>query len=134
MKAAGLNQKEVAARLGIAESSVTGWLKHNAMPGADLLFELPYILGVSADWLLAERGDRQPPARGAGPDARSAEGAVTALEEAETALREVRLRWEEKHRRATAPSAAAARRARQASEQVSQEKKKARAPARRQQG
>lgn len=117
MKASGLNQKELAARLSIAESSVTGWLKHNAMPGADILFDLPYVLGVSADWLLAERGDRQPPTQGTGPDARTAEGGLAALDDAETALREVRRRWEEKRRTSTSSGA---RRARQSSDVVSQ--------------
>lgn len=100
LKASGLNQKELAKRLGLAESSVTGWLKHNAMPGADVLFELPYVLGVSADWLLAGRGDRQPAAGVGGVEAGQAEGALTALDEVALALRDLRHRWQEKQQEA----------------------------------
>lgn len=119
MKASELNQKELAAKLGIAESSVTGWLKHNAMPGADILFDLPYVLGVSADWLLAERGDQQPPARRAGPDLHTADGGLAAIADAESALRDVRRRWEDKRAVATGD---AGRRARQSSDAVAQAK------------
>jgi len=89
-------QKDLARRLGVAESSVTGWLRHGALPGADVLFELPYVLGVSADWLLANRGDQQPPARG-GPDTRFLEGGHAALDEVrraiEDCLRDLGVRW-----------------------------------------
>jgi transcriptional regulator with XRE-family HTH domain len=91
-------QKDLARRLGVAESSVTGWLRHGALPGADILFELPYVLGVSADWLLVGRGEQRPPTTQEAPDTRYLEGGRTALNEArrelDDLLRELGSRWD----------------------------------------
>ena len=35
-------------------------MNHGALPKADVLIGLPYVLGVSADWLLSGRGEKMP--------------------------------------------------------------------------
>lgn len=125
----GLQGKELAKRLGVAPSSVTGWLKHGALPGADVLIDLPYVLGVSADYLLAGRGNGKPGKPAHGPT-EEAEGALTVLGEVEIAISEIRRRWEGK--RAGETKALAARTAREASDADAQVRKAA--PRRRQGG
>lgn len=51
MKKAGLNQRELAARLKIREATVTGW-KKGAIPETKYLSALAEILHVSMEWLL----------------------------------------------------------------------------------
>lgn len=92
-------QKDLAKALHVAESSVTGWLRHGALPGADILFDLPYALGVSADWLLTGRGDQRPPKEASAPAIEFLQGGRTALNEVEMEFRQVLeamgLRWKE---------------------------------------
>ena len=110
VRASGMTQKELARRLGVAESSVTGWLRSGALPGADVLFELPYVLNTSADWLLAERGSGKPPAQGTGPDPAYMEGGLAVLGEVELALRKVQDRWAGKVQHTTKAHASPQRR------------------------
>lgn len=98
LDAKGWTQKDLARRVHVAESTVTGWLRHGALPGADVLFNLPYVMGVSADWLLAGRGDGKPPATIETPNIAFLEGGRAALSEAEMALRDVSGRWRQEAR------------------------------------
>lgn len=49
---AGLNQSEVAERMGVSAASVSGWEKGRARPGHDRMEELAAILGVETSGLL----------------------------------------------------------------------------------
>lgn len=48
----GLNQAEVARRMGITKQSVQHWEKEDAMPRQSRILELAQILQVDAQWLL----------------------------------------------------------------------------------
>ena len=60
-EAAGLDQKALAAKLGVKLSVITGWENDLKEPRANRLQMLAGILGVSMSWLLTGEGD--------GPDA-----------------------------------------------------------------
>lgn len=55
-EAAGLETKEVAARLGVAAKTVMNWESDRAEPRSNKLSTLAGLLGVSPTWLLAGRG------------------------------------------------------------------------------
>lgn len=48
----GLSQNQLALRLQISRSTITGWLRHGTLPDAALLLDLCNALDISADWLL----------------------------------------------------------------------------------
>lgn len=99
MRAKGLIQRDLATRLGVAESTITGWLRYGALPDAEVLFDIPEALGISLDWLLTGRGDQKPAKDGTGPDAEYLRGARAALSDVEVefgkVLEELGLRWNE---------------------------------------
>jgi transcriptional regulator with XRE-family HTH domain len=55
-EAAGLDIKEIAARLGVSAKTVTNWESDRAEPRSNKLSTLAGLLGVSPTWLLAGRG------------------------------------------------------------------------------
>lgn len=59
-KKMGLNQKEVAAALGVSQPTVSDWEADRKMPTRKNLLRLSELLGVSVDTLLGVEG-RQPP-------------------------------------------------------------------------
>ena len=58
---AGWSQKELAARLGVSPSAVGMYEQDRREPSAEKLVELSSLLGVSLDYLLTGRPDRQTP-------------------------------------------------------------------------
>src|SRR4051812_30988151 len=48
----GLSQSQLAVRLAISRSTVTGWLRYGKLPDGGLIAQLADELAVSADWLL----------------------------------------------------------------------------------
>lgn len=47
-----LSQNQFALAIGVARSSVTGWLRHGKLPDAAIIAKICTVLGCSADWLL----------------------------------------------------------------------------------
>ena len=64
----GLEQKDVARRLGVKTSTVLNWEEDRAEPRANRVQMLAGILGVSITWLLSGQGEGPSPA-GEGPEA-----------------------------------------------------------------
>lgn len=100
MAKAGLNQNQLAQRLGCGSGQVTGWLSRG-LPGADYLSKIARACDVSADWLLGfdvpmERSKDLP--RRAGPAIKATEveeylrARATELLLAEVDARELRAR------------------------------------------
>lgn len=56
-EAAGLHQKELAARLGVKHATLRKWEDDLAEPRANRLQMLAGMLGVSLSWLLTGTGD-----------------------------------------------------------------------------
>lgn len=56
-EAAGLEQAELAKRLGVKVKTVRGWENDQAEPRANKLSMLAGILGVSMMWLLSGQGE-----------------------------------------------------------------------------
>lgn len=54
----GLSQAELARRLSVRRATVGEWLNHGRVPSGAIMLKLPDLLGVSADWLLLGRGER----------------------------------------------------------------------------
>jgi len=52
----GLNQAEFARRLGVSAGFVSDAARGNKKPGADFLFSVRTVFGVSIDWLLTGEG------------------------------------------------------------------------------
>ncbi|MCQ2488157.1 MAG: helix-turn-helix domain-containing protein [Clostridia bacterium] len=52
MKEQGLSQKQLAQKSGIAESSVSRYLKSNKRPRLDIVINFAKILGVKPEYLL----------------------------------------------------------------------------------
>ncbi|MDX8347680.1 helix-turn-helix transcriptional regulator [Cognatiyoonia sp. IB215446] len=69
-EAAGLTQKELAAKLGVKPVVITGWEDDIKEPRANRLQIVAGILGVSLSWLLTGEGD--------GPEAPGEDGSVAA--------------------------------------------------------
>ena len=67
-KAAGLSQKELADKLGIAPSNIGFWELHNKPPRSDILPKLAKILKVSVDNIL---GTKIRPKSAGGPQGRT---------------------------------------------------------------
>jgi transcriptional regulator with XRE-family HTH domain len=59
-KAAGLSQKELAERLGVAPSNIGFWELHDKPPRSDLLPKLAKILGVSVEEILGTKAKPRP--------------------------------------------------------------------------
>lgn len=49
--AAGMDQREFARRMGVAETRISGW-KQSANPRMDTLLRMSGILNISVDWLV----------------------------------------------------------------------------------
>ncbi|WP_373353129.1 multiprotein-bridging factor 1 family protein [Pseudoroseicyclus sp. CXY001] len=81
-EAAGLGQKELAARLGVKNSTVQRWEEDRAEPRANKLQMLCGVLGVSLSWILTGVGD--------GPEGPSEEERSTSRAEELAELRKVR--------------------------------------------
>ena len=71
-KAAGLNQAELAALVGVSQAAVSDWEKGKATPSIGGAGALAKALGVELSWLVY--GDEEPVA--AEPAAPPAEGAA----------------------------------------------------------
>lgn len=56
--ARGMNQVELANRIGVTKQSVSNWENDNIQPSIDMLSRLADSLSVSTDYLLG-RNDRQ---------------------------------------------------------------------------
>ncbi len=52
LQSQGMSQSQLAARLGISRSTLTGWLRYGKLPDGVLLARVCDELGISADWLL----------------------------------------------------------------------------------
>ncbi|MEO8609645.1 MAG: helix-turn-helix domain-containing protein [Chloroflexota bacterium] len=52
LHAKGLSQSQLATRLAVSRSTVTGWMRYGKLPDGSLLAQLADELKVSADWLL----------------------------------------------------------------------------------
>lgn len=59
-KARGLTQKELANRLGLTQSAVTGWEVGKSEPEYKNLLALARLLDVSIDYLLGHEGGEAP--------------------------------------------------------------------------
>jgi len=57
-KALGLNQADVAAEVGVDQSTVSDWEKRNAEPGAEQLMKLAKVLQTSAEELMLGKDER----------------------------------------------------------------------------
>ena len=64
----GLDQAQLARRLGIRLTTLAGWEEDRAEPRANKLQMLAGLLGVSITWLLSGQGEGPSPA-GEGPEA-----------------------------------------------------------------
>lgn len=60
MDAAGLDQRQLAQRLGISESAVSKWYTSGQAPSLAALAKMPQALHVSLDWLVGVEGAAQP--------------------------------------------------------------------------
>lgn len=54
-KAQGLRQKDLAAKIGVMEHTVTGWENDKVLPRVESLIDIANALSVSLDWLLGRR-------------------------------------------------------------------------------
>ncbi|PST24551.1 transcriptional regulator [Mesorhizobium plurifarium] len=54
--AAGLSTKELAAKLGVRNDTISSWERDRAEPRANRLFMLAGVLGVTPAWLMAGIG------------------------------------------------------------------------------
>lgn len=54
MKVKGINQKQLSARSGIAESSISRYLSGDRVPRMDVIVNVAKALGVSTDYFLEE--------------------------------------------------------------------------------
>ena len=52
LQAKGLSQSQLAARLAVSRSTVTGWLRYGKLPDGGLVAKLADELKISSDWLL----------------------------------------------------------------------------------
>lgn len=93
----GLQRVEIAKALGLSSSTVGNWLNHSALPKADVLIGLPYVLGVSADWLLSGRGEPMP-LKKSRPTKAVADGALVALDAVQAEVSRLRLYFEGQRR------------------------------------
>ena len=50
----GLNQVELAKRLGVSKQSVSNWENDNIQPSIDMLIRISHFFSVSTDYLLGE--------------------------------------------------------------------------------
>lgn len=50
----GLNQVDLAAKLGVSKQSVSNWENDNIQPSIEMLLKLSHIFSVSTDYLLGE--------------------------------------------------------------------------------
>jgi transcriptional regulator with XRE-family HTH domain len=99
----GLNQTEMAERVGVSQSTVSDWLNPEklAMPGGNVLMRLVRVLDVSADWLLYGTGSRRGGPAPAGEAYHG--GGLAAISEMRGALDDLESYW----RGAVSPTAAA---------------------------
>lgn len=95
-----IKQYELAKAVGVAPSTVHGWLNDQSFPAGDNLVRLAQVLGMQPDQLVPGSGRRAP----SGPKARESSERLTGgrlvLDEMEVLLRELRLRWEGQAERA----------------------------------
>lgn len=56
-QAAGMNQTQLARRLGVKKATLTGWEQDLSEPRANKLSMLSGLLGVSMSWLLTGEGE-----------------------------------------------------------------------------
>ena len=54
--ASGINQVELAQRLGVSKQSVSNWENDNIQPSIDMLVKIAHTFSVSTDYLLGEDG------------------------------------------------------------------------------
>src|SRR5688500_4015969 len=61
LQAQSISQSQLAARLGVSRSTLTGWLRYGKLPDGILLARVCDELGISADWLLGiqAQGEQQ---------------------------------------------------------------------------
>ncbi len=52
--AGGMNQVELANKLGVSKQSVSNWENDNIQPSIDMLVKLAHLFSVSTDYLLGE--------------------------------------------------------------------------------
>ena len=52
--ACGMNQVDLANRLGVSKQSVSNWENDNIQPSIDMLVKLSHVFSVSTDYLLGE--------------------------------------------------------------------------------
>jgi len=52
MYCAQTTQSRLARKLGVAQSSINGWINNRSMPGSNFIKPMTKALNVSADWLL----------------------------------------------------------------------------------
>ena len=91
-----LTGAEIAARLGIQPSNISRWLRQGAVPSAAVLHKLPYLLKVSPEWLLSNRGPMRSDGPTPAPNRTAAEflaGGWQVLAEVQAALAQVREAW-----------------------------------------
>lgn len=86
---AGETQTALGLRLGVTQSTISGWLKEDGLdPKASVLEAVARVLGVSGHWLLTGIGDRH--TLDAGGDAVRQAGVQDGLRQAEAAVRALR--------------------------------------------
>ncbi|MBE1294936.1 helix-turn-helix domain-containing protein [Phycobacter azelaicus] len=59
-EAAGMNQSQLARRLGVKKSTLMGWEQDLSEPRANKLSMMAGLLNVSMSWLLTGEGDGMP--------------------------------------------------------------------------
>ena len=60
----GLNQVELAARIGVTKQCVSNWESDNVLPSIDMLVKMAEVFGVSTDQLLGRESEHRLDATG----------------------------------------------------------------------
>jgi len=96
LKRLGLRQYELAKRVGVAPSSVVGWLREGSLPRGQALMNLANVLGLEPSDLVPGSG-RAAPMQGEAASERLTGGRLV-LAELDDLLRELKERWESQGR------------------------------------
>lgn len=88
LKALDLTQADLARRVGVAPTTVSGWFVHGEVPSVEIAMRLPAALRVSGHWLLTGAGPESP--HHDGPSASYRAGARDALADVAEAVEAIR--------------------------------------------
>lgn len=89
-----IKQYELAKMVGVAASSVTGWLKEGSLPHGPTLMRLARVLNLEPEQLVPGSGRVAHSGRGAHDPSAFLSGGREAFDQMEVALKEARARFE----------------------------------------